>query len=130
MDIGDIIKQKINEVAGISFIVRDWSDVLSEEVNKHVEGPDMSENLVVYGDDYPDLYEKFSVDFWVITNSNVVEYDHYKSGFNDNGSYIVYLNLPLSRLNMDMLIHESKHAYDDWNRLRNGGKPIKDTWEV
>ena len=27
-------------------------------------------------------------------------------------------------------IHEIKHAYDDWNRMKSGGKPIRDTWEI
>ena len=86
--------------------------------------------VVVYGDSFPEEYEEFSVDMWVLTNSNRIEYDHYKSGYAESGEYIVYLNIPLGSMSMSAFIHEIKHAYDDWNRMRSGGKPIRDSWEI
>lgn len=88
------------------------------------------DEVVVYGDNFPEEYAKFSVDMWVLKNSGRIEYDHYKSGYAESGEYIVYLNVPLAGMSETAFIHEIKHAYDDWNRMRHGGKPIRDTWEV
>lgn len=88
------------------------------------------EEVVVYGDSFPEEYAEFSVDMWVLKNSTRIEYDHYKSGYAESGEYIVYLNVPLTSMSESAFIHEIKHAYDDWNRMRHGGKPIRDTWEV
>ena len=88
------------------------------------------EEIVVFGENWPEEYKEFSVDMWVLKNSGRIEYDHYKSGYSDSGEYIVYLNVPLSTMSESAFIHEIKHAYDDWNRMRHGGKPIRDTWEI
>lgn len=118
-------------MTGISPEVRNWCDVLDGYISKEIYlGINKESTLVVIGSKYPHLYDKFKVDMWVIKNNNSrVEYDHYKSGIYD-GKYIVYLNMNLNRYVKDMLIHEVKHSYDDWNRIINGGKPIKDTWEI
>jgi hypothetical protein len=88
------------------------------------------QQLVINGQDFPEAYEKFSVDKWVFNQASRIEYDHYKSGYNDNGEYVVYFNVPIRGLSMGMFVHETKHAYDDWNRMRHGGKPIRDSWEI
>lgn len=88
------------------------------------------EEVVVYGDSFPEEYKEFSVDMWVMKNSGRIEYDHYESGYAESGEYIVYLNVPLAGMSETAFVHEIKHAYDDWNRMRNGGKPIRDTWEI
>ncbi len=88
------------------------------------------EEVVVFGENWPEEFKEFSVDMWVLKNSTRIEYDHYKSGYADSGEYIVYLNVPLASMSESAFIHEIKHAYDDWNRMRHGGKPIRDTWEV
>lgn len=88
------------------------------------------EEIVVFGENWPEEYKEFSVDMWVLKNSERIEYDHYKSGYSNNGEYIVYLNVPLYNMSESAFIHEIKHAYDDWNRMRHGGNPIRDTWEV
>ena len=88
------------------------------------------EEISVFGENWPEEYKEFSVDMWVLKNSSRIEYDHYKSGYSDSGEYIVYLNVPLSSMSESTFIHEIKHAYDDWNRMRHGGKPIRDTWEI
>ncbi len=159
MNIRRIIKQTLNEVAGISFEVREWVNIISDEINRMIEDADDEINsntsdddeldngwsyfsrwkprkhveineLTIHGQDHPEAYEKFSVDKWIFREANRMEYDHYQSGYSDNGEYIVYFNVPIRKLNKDVLVHEIKHAYDDWNRMRNGGKPIRDSWEI
>lgn len=88
------------------------------------------EEVTVFGDNFPEEYAEFSVDMWVLKNSNRIEYDHYESGYADSGEYVVYMNVPLNSMSESAFIHEIKHAYDDWNRMRHGGKPIRDTWEI
>ena len=88
------------------------------------------EEITVYGDEFPEEYKEFSVDMWVLKNSSRIEYDHWNSGYAESGEYIVYLNVPLASMSTSAFIHEIKHAYDDWNRMRHGGKPIRDTWEI
>mgnify|MGYP003634180835 FL=1 len=159
MNLRKLIKQNLNEVAGISFEVREWVNIISDEINRMIEDADDEINsntsdddeldngwsrfrrwkpmkqaeideLIIYGQDHPEAYEKFSVDKWVFKEATRMEYDHYESGYSDNGEYIVYFNVPIRKLNKDVLVHEIKHAYDDWNRMRNGGKPIRDSWEI
>tara|TARA_Y100000389_G_scaffold205062_1_gene262620 strand:- start:3240 stop:4508 length:1269 start_codon:yes stop_codon:yes gene_type:complete len=88
------------------------------------------QELVINGKDFPEAYEKFSVDKWVFNQAGRIEYDHYKSGYDDNGEYVVVFNVQIRGLSLPAFIHETKHAYDDWNRIRHGGKPIRDSWEV
>ena len=89
------------------------------------------EKIEINGEDYPDAYKDFKVDKWIITDSYRTEYDHWKSGYDDEGKYIVYLNMGIdSTFGGSALTHEIKHAYDDWNRMRHGGKPIRDSWEI
>lgn len=89
------------------------------------------EKIEINGEDYPDAYKDFEVDKWVITDSHRTEYDHWRSGYDDKGKYIVYLNMSIdSTFGGSALTHEIKHAYEDWNRMRHGGKPIRDTWEI
>jgi hypothetical protein len=94
---------------------------------------DNSKIIVVKGEDYPDAYKDFKVDKWVIgqqTNDMRIEYEHRMSGYNDEGEYVVYLNMPFSSVQGSVLVHEIKHAYDDWNRVSRGHKAIKDGWEI
>jgi len=87
--------------------------------------------LVINGKDFPEAYEKFSVDKWIFRDAFRIEYSHYESGYNkETGDYEVVFNVPIRNLSMGMFVHETKHAYDDWNRMRHGGKPIRDSWEV
>lgn len=91
--------------------------------------PPMNE-VIVDGKKYPEQYKKFSVDKWVMKSSNRIEYDHWHSGYDEEGNYIVYLNIPITSMSQGAFIHEIKHAYDDWNRMSHGGKPIRDSWEI
>jgi hypothetical protein len=91
---------------------------------------DVVDEIIIEGKDYPEVYEKFSVDKWVLTSSNRIEYDHWKSGYNENKEYVVYLNIPIYGTGLNALIHEIKHAYDDYNRIIKGRPPIRDSWEI
>lgn len=113
-------------MTGISFESREWVNIIYDLLNRTKTINDITH---IYGKDYPEVYNNFKVDIWVITNSNRIEYDHYKSGYYGD-EYVVFLNIPLIKLVRDMLVHEIKHAYEDWNRIINGGKPMKDTWEI
>jgi hypothetical protein len=88
------------------------------------------DELIINGKDFPEAYKKFSVDKWIFRQANRIEYSHNESGYNDKGEYVVVFNVPIRGLSMGMFVHETKHAYDDWNRIRHGGKPIKDSWEI
>lgn len=88
------------------------------------------DKIEINGKDFPEAYEDFKVDKWVITNSNRIEYDHWKSGYDESGEYVVYLNMPMSSIGGSALVHEIKHAYDDWNRMSKGAPPIRAGWEI
>ncbi len=88
------------------------------------------DKIEINGKDFPEAYEKFKVDKWVITPSNRIEYDHWKSGYDENKQYVVYLNMPLYSVGGSALVHEVKHAYDDWNRMSRGAQPIRAGWEI
>lgn len=88
------------------------------------------DKIEIDGKDFPEAYNNFKVDKWVITNSGRLEYDHGKSGYNDDGEYIVYLNMAISSVGGSALVHEIKHAYDDWNRMSRGAPPLRDGWEI
>lgn len=88
------------------------------------------DKIEINGKDFPEAYENFKVDKWVLTSSNRIEYDHWKSGYNEEGEYVVYLNMPMGSIGGSILVHEIKHAYDDWNRMSRGAKPIRDGWEI
>lgn len=128
MDVKKIIKEEIlREGAGISQIVRQWVDVILEEL-KDQKG---EEQVVIEGKKYPELYDKFSVDYWVFNQlESRMEYDHMDSGYDEDGNYVAIFNLPLNRVDKRVLVHEVKHSYDDWNRMKNNGSPIRDSWEV
>jgi hypothetical protein len=88
-------------------------------------------SIIIYGEDFPEAYENFRVDKFIITPPKDVriEYDHRKSGYIGD-EYIVYLNMNFSSVNGSILTHELKHAYDDWNRISKGYPAIRDGWEI
>ena len=88
------------------------------------------DKIEINGKDFPEAYENFKVDKWVITNSGRIEYDHWKSGYDGEGNYVVYLNMPMSSIGGSALVHEIKHAFDDWNRMSKGAPPIRAGWEI
>ena len=85
------------------------------------------EQIEIEGKYFPEAYKDFSVDKWIIKNSNRIEYDHRESGYDKDGNYLVYLNMPLYSVGGSALNHEIKHAFDDWNRISRGTS--KNLWK-
>lgn len=124
-------KKAIKESVGVSFEVRDWSNVIYELLNDlGSEEP----RLIVDGQDYPEEYEKFSVDYFVIDfNDWTNGYLDKTSGFDKDGNYVVHI-MVLNRFRnheymRTILNHELKHAYQDWQRQRKGYPGIVDSKE-
>jgi len=117
---GDISWEDFYNKSGGSFSGGRWSNYKPQPTLQQV---------IIDGQQYPEAYEKFKVDKWVINNSGRIEYDHRESGYKD-GEYTVVLNMPMSSIGGSMLVHEVKHAYDDWNRISKGYPSINDSWEV
>lgn len=88
------------------------------------------DKIIINGKDFPDAYENFSVDKWIISPNINGEYDHINSGYNENGEYYIYLNIPINQVSEYVLNHEIKHAYQDWNRIKSGKTPISQTREL
>ena len=86
--------------------------------------------IIINGKDFPDQYAKFSVDKWVVSDGQPTEYDHRNSGYQPNGEYVVFINCNLSEVSLFVLIHEIKHAYQDWNRMSKGKPPIRQSKEL
>jgi hypothetical protein len=116
------IKKIIKESAGISFEVREWSNVLYYLLGNL---DDSEPRLIVDGQDYPDQYEKFSVDYFVIDfNDWTNGYLDESSGYDKDGNYVVHIMVLNQFKNNDymktILTHELKHAYQDWQRQSKG----------
>lgn len=122
---------KLKESAGISFEAREWANILYYLLGN------MGKNeprLIVDGQDYPEQYEKFSVDYFVIDfNDWTNGYLDKTSGYDNDGNYVVHLMVLNQFRNRDymrtILNHELKHAYQDWQRQRKGYPSITNTKE-
>lgn len=123
-------KKLLIERAGISFIVRKWADVI-EGLLKNNPGP----RLIVDGQEYPELYEEFGVDYFVIDESDWTNgYLDENSGYDADGNYVVHI-LILDKIKdkpyvRTVLNHEVKHALQDFKRITSGSKGIFSTKEV
>ena len=124
----NLIKKILKESAGISFEVREWSDILYKEIMSQPDQHHGKGRIIVDGYDYPETYDKFSVDYFVIDfYDTMTGYDQTKSGYDKDGYYVVILYLQ-PRLVGDgdrytlksALNHELKHAYQDYQRITKG----------
>lgn len=86
--------------------------------------------IIINGKDYPEAFANFSVDKWVISDNQPSEYDHIKSGYQDNGEYTVFINCSMNDVSLFILTHEVKHAYQDWQRISKNKPPIRDSKEL
>jgi hypothetical protein len=87
--------------------------------------------IIINGKDYPEAYKNFAVDKWVIIDQKPTEYDHVNSGYDPSGQYIVYINLDISsNITGFILVHEIKHAYQDWQRQSKNKPSIAQSKEV
>lgn len=126
------MRQKIFEVAGISFEVREWSNIIYHLLDGL---GDSEPRLIVDGQDWPEQFEKFSVDYFVIDfNDWTNGYLDQTSGYDADGNYVVHI-MVLNQFRhhpymKTILNHELKHAYQDWQRRRKGYEGIFATKEV
>jgi len=124
-------KELIKEAVGISFKVREWAKVIYYLLGNLDES---ETRLIIDGQDYPELYEKFSVDYFVIDfNDWTNGYLDETSGYDKDGNYVAHI-MVLNRFRdneymLTILNHELKHAYQDWERQRKGYPSISHTKE-
>jgi hypothetical protein len=126
------MKKIITESAGVSFEVREWANIIYHLL----DGLDDSEpRLLVDGQEWPEQFEKFSVDWFVIDfNDWTNGYLDGTSGYDADGNYVVHI-MVLSQFRhhpymKTILNHEIKHAYQDWQRRRKGYEGIFAVKEV
>jgi hypothetical protein len=131
-NINKIIKKHIlNEAAGVSFYVRDWSKIVFNLLN---ELPNNENRLIVDGYDYPEEFKNFSFDYLVIDYNDWTNgYLDESSGYDKDGNYVVHIMVLNKFRNhpymQTILNHELKHAYQDWQRISKGYKGVSDSKE-
>ena len=92
---------------------------------------DKPTKIIINGKDHPEAYKNFAVDKWILEDKNPTEYDHRNSGYNEAGEYVVYINCSMSsNMSSYILIHEIKHAYQDWHRISTNHPPIRQSKEA
>lgn len=126
------MKNKIVESAGVSFEVREWANIVYHLLD---DLDDNEPRLIVDGMEWPEQFEKFSVDYFVIDfNDWTNGYLDETSGYDKNGNYVVHI-MVLNQFRhhpymKTILNHEIKHAYQDWQRRSKGHEGIFATKEV
>lgn len=111
------------ELSHVSDVVRQWSN----HIYKILKESDRNlKTVTIRGDVDPELYDVFSVDFFVIKIDDKMHryggaYDENASGYK-NGKYYVYLILGSFMFDKFVLNHELRHAYEDYKR-RSKGRP-------
>jgi hypothetical protein len=117
---------EINEIGGISFESRSWSEIVVSKI-KESGGKDFTIN----GKDFPEAYEKFPVDKFKIkfTPIGAYSYDQNNSGLIVDDYVITLVVDPslINRIDISVVNHEMKHAYQDFKRYGNKSVPIKDS---
>lgn len=122
----------ITETAGISFEVREWANIIFHLLDGL---RDSERRLLVDGQEWPEQFKKFSVDWFVIDfNDWTNGYLDETSGYDKDGNYVVHI-MVLSQFRhhpymKTILNHEIKHAYQDWQRRSKGYEGIFATKEV
>jgi hypothetical protein len=127
-----LIKQILNESAGVSFEVREWGDIIYNEVLSSNE-----DRIIIDGYDHYDTYVKFPIDYVVIDfYDEITGYDPKKSGYDKDGYYVVLLYIQpqivdgKSKFDLkSALNHELKHAYQDFKRVSKGHPNLDNTKE-
>jgi hypothetical protein len=119
-----LIRNILNESAGISFEVREWSDILYNEITNN----DGQERIIIDGYDHYETYKKFGIDYAVVfLYDRVTGYIPEKSGYDKDGYYVVVIYVQPQIINgsaqydlRSTLNHELKHAYQDYQRISKG----------
>lgn len=123
----------LNESAGISFEVREWSDI----VYNKIISTNNRDRIIIDGYDHYDTYQKFGIDYIVIDfYDDITGYDPKKSGYDKDDYYVVLLYIQPQIVDgqtnyslKSALNHELKHAYQDFRRLSTGHSNIDNTKE-
>jgi hypothetical protein len=117
---------EINEIGGISLESRSWSEIVVSKI-KESGGKDFTIN----GKDFPEVYEKFPVDKFKIKFIPIgaYSYDQNNSGLIVDDYVITLVVDPslINRIDISVVNHEMKHAYQDFKRYGNKSVPIKDS---
>lgn len=125
MKLEHLYEQLITEIGGLSSQSRGWANVI-KDILKDEKGKEK----IIYGRDYPELYQQFPVDVFYIQNTpGYGAYDENNSGYDKNGVYVVWLYMPFENAN-DALSHELRHAFEDYNRISKGKPRISQTKET
>jgi hypothetical protein len=130
----NLIKKILKESAGISFPVRKWSDIVYDEI---MSNPQEKSRIIIDGYDYPEAFEEFQVDYFVIDyHPTITGYGHDYSGYDKDGNYVVLLYIQPTLVRgshrydlKTALNHELKHAYQDYKRITGGYPSIEHTKE-
>jgi hypothetical protein len=111
------LKSIIKEESGISREVRYWSDIIINLIKKTKKN-----KLILSGRAFPDVYSKFPIDYFHIENPDFYGafYDENKSGYDEEGKYHVYIQLPFNDVNFSYLNHELRHAFEDYKIKSKG----------
>jgi len=128
------IRKILRESAGISFPVRKWTNILYNEIKGN---PQEDVRIIIDGYDYPEAFEEFQVDYFVLDyHPSITGYGHDHSGYDKDGNYVVLLyiqpTLVSGKHNFGLktaLNHELKHAYQDYKRITGGYPSIGKTKE-
>jgi hypothetical protein len=128
MELKKLFEELLKEVQGISSEVRLWSPILAHIVRKAKQNV-----FTVEGKNFNVAYDKFPVDVFHITLTTVMTaYDENKSGYDDNGDYVVYFYISTMadtqtvKSNLD---HELRHAFEDYKRRSSGTHGLSQTRE-
>jgi hypothetical protein len=128
MELEKLFEELLKEVQGISSEVRLWSPILAHLVRKAKQNV-----FTVNGRDFNVAYDKFPVDqFHITLTSAMTAYDENKSGYDDNGDYVVYFYISTMadtqtvKSNLD---HELRHAFEDYKRRSSGSHGLSQTRE-
>jgi hypothetical protein len=127
-------KTQINEVAGISFEVREWANIVHDEI---LNNPEEKVRIIIDGYDHPDAFKGFPIDYIVIDfHDQMTGYITEYSGYDKDGNYVVVIyiqrDLVSGRSDYSLktaLNHELKHAWEDYNRVSKGLPNLDNTKE-
>jgi len=128
-----LIKKILNESAGVSLEVREWSDIVYNEIMS----TNNRDRIIIDGYDHYETYQKFGIDYLVIDFYDAITgYDPKKSGYDKDGYYVALLYIQPQivdgQTNYDLksaLNHELKHAYQDFKRQSKGHTNLDNTKE-
>jgi|688.fasta_scaffold475719_2 hypothetical protein len=118
--------QELNELGGITTNSRSWSEILISKIKES-----FGKDFTINGKDFPEAYENFSVDTFKINFKPIgaYAYDQDNSGFVGDDYVITLIVDPtkIYKIDVSIINHEMKHAYQDFKRYENKSIGIKDS---